>query len=112
MSEKFEIFVNAFTDNFSSIHEKCACGKHYYESGEEDECEEIGVPLKDAIAVGGSVRTITLEGKSYVHDCDCWKEKATAIMKFLDSNRSEIAEYLNNEKKRRLMQAENLATVE
>lgn len=112
MNAKLEIFVNAFSMNISSIHETCACGKHYYESGEEDACKEMKLPLKDAIAVEGSIKTVTLDGESYVHDCSCWKEKANAIMKFLDSNRSSIAEYLNNEKKRRLEQAQELDSVD
>lgn len=102
---QFENFIKAFGDGISDIHEVCYCGKVYYEIDEIDE------KLVGAVPLDGSVKTITFEGKTYVIDCECWRERAELIMGFIDSHNHEIADYLNAEKKRMTEEADSLPTV-
>ena len=102
---QFENFIKAFGDGISSIRDTCACGKVYYESDEVDE-ETVG-----AIPLDGSVKTISFEGKTYVRDCECWKERAKLVMSFIDTHNHKIASYLNAEKKRMTEEADSLPTV-
>jgi hypothetical protein len=86
---KLDNFTEAFRVGGIGETETCACGKEHKEA-----------------------RRIMLDGKEYVLECDCWQDKAKAIMRFIDSNSVGIAEYLNNERARKIEEAKNMPTIE
>ena len=103
-------FELAFDSRTGSCARQCECGKQFYNPDpswdfEEDELESY---KKDpaAISLNCSVGGISFEGAEYVYECDCWKERADKVMKFIDGHAYEIAEYLILEKKRRTSDAE------
>lgn len=110
-----DIFEEAFSDSVGTYMASCACGKTYYNpdstwSWEDGELERLEADPK-AIAIDHAVGYVTFEGVTYINACDCWHERAERIMAFLDEHASEIATYLNEERARRIREAESLCEV-
>lgn len=117
MQTKINNFEQAFDMQSGSCVETCACGKRFFDNGNDDydwdegELEELKSD-PEAIPLDYSVNRIKFEGTEYVPDCDCWKERARKIIGFLDSHAHQIAKYLTLEKKRKQKIADAAAVVE
>jgi len=111
--ESFEI---AFSDGVGSCRSMCACGKVFYNPDpfwewEEGELEEL-INDPDAIQLDYSVGYVSFEGRTFVNACDCWHERAKQIKEFIDRHSVKIARYLNEEKKRKTIEARQSPTVD
>jgi len=110
-----KIFEEAFADGCGSCSMDCACGKQYYNPDpswdfEEGELEALQND-PEAISLEWSAGHISFEGKTYVLDCDCWKQRAETIASFLDAHAGKIVEYLTLEKRRKQQEADYSPTV-
>ena len=111
-------FRRAFGANSSGCRDTCHCGKEYYDrsydggwtwdDGEYENLEDD----PEAIGVDWAVQMIRFEGRDYVMDCDCWRERAKRIMGFMDSHIFQVAKYINREKKRLLDEAKMMPDVD
>ena len=104
MNSKLESFARAFRSGCGGCRRTCECGREFYDphnnwSWEEGELE--GLERRNATVLDYSVGTVEFEGKEFVEDCDCWHERATKIIGFIDNQSHAIADYLTNEKKRK-----------
>ena len=111
-------FKRAFGARSSGCRELCHCGVQYYDSSydggwtwEDGELEALEED-EEAIGVEWAVQLIRFEGRDYVMDCDCWRDRARRIMGFLDSHIFQVAKYINREKKRLLDEAKMMPDVD
>lgn len=108
-------FIEAFELAGSSNSEICSCGKIYYDVSDMNDFEEGELESYEnnpkAVACDHSIGLLVFEGKEYVQNCGCWKFRANQIMDFIDSHNSGIAAYLNNERKRKIAEAEAIPVV-
>lgn len=81
-------FTEAFKSNVGSEKAQCDCGE----------------------VMDGTY--IYLEGTGYVVECECWHGRAKQIMGFIDGHDSQIANYLNAERNRKLEDAKSMPWVE
>lgn len=114
LSDKFENFVAAFHSSSGGCRRTCVCGTEFYNPGggwdwNEDELEDLA--KSDATALEYTVETIIMDGKEYVVDCECWRDRAAKLMAAIDAYAPQIAEYLTLEKARKLHEAEISPTV-
>ena len=116
-NNKLESFISAFHSRSSGCRRMCDCGKEYYDVGNDDydwgegELEALERD-PEAIPLDYSVGTIYLEGKEYVIDCDCWKDRAKKIISWLENNDYAIADFLRLEKERFSLEAAQKPLVE
>lgn len=117
-TDDWRSFEDAFDSHVGSCRGQCACGREFWcsdlNSGfdwEEGEVEEL---MKNPNATGleYSVGYVEFEGGTFVIDCDCWRQRADRIRKFIDAHSYEIADYLMNEKRRRAEEADRAPTVD
>jgi hypothetical protein len=80
-------FIEAFKTNAGSEQAQCDCGE-----------------LMDGTYM-------YFEGVGYVVECDCWHKRAKQVMGFIDGHASQIADYLNAERKRKLAEAESMPVI-
>lgn len=116
MDIRFESFKKAFSSDEGLRHVFCCCGKQYHDpydmhmgETELEFLEEDGVSL--SVLPNEGLFTISFEGKTYASACNCWHERAEKIMGFLDTHHSQIASYLNFERKRRIESALSITEV-
>jgi hypothetical protein len=113
---KLASFEESFFGGISGCSMECQCGKLYYDAyntgydWEEGEFEGLEED-EEALAVNHSVGTLYIGGKEYVCVCKCWHEKANEIIKFIDSNSHQIANYLSLEKEKASKDAAKMPTV-
>jgi hypothetical protein len=81
-------FKEAFSTRTYSSWEFCDCGK------------EFGHPFLFEEITREDYETIRFNNREYVTACDCWKAGAEKIIKGLDANKTQIAEYFRLEKLR------------
>lgn len=113
---KLQNFQQAFSTNTGSCTATCQCGKVFYDyygswDWDEGELEKLQKDPK-AVPLDYAVGSFEVEGKIYVLDCDCWKQRVEKVMGFIDSHARKIAEYLRLEKKRKQEIADNSPVVE
>ncbi len=107
-------FEEAFSCRVGSCRGQCACGKEYYNP---DTCWDFGEgeieSLKNsgAVEIDYSVGYIEFNGATYVDACDCWNQEATRVMNFLDIYAAQIADYINNERQRKIAEASSVPEV-
>lgn len=97
----FESFKEAFGAPIESMYTFCECGEQF---GSKENAEDALISTWYGI--------IEIEGKQYVEECTCWRERARQIADWLDHHKHAIAKYLQIEKKRLTEFAENHPTVE
>ena len=108
--KKLESFERAFHAGTSGCTRACNCGRVFYDvensyDWEDGELERLEAN-PEATALDYSVGDIRIGGVDYVADCDCWHEKASDMMRWIDGNAHQIAQYLTLEKKRKRHEAE------
>lgn len=111
---KLRSFTKGFSSCMSGARRICECGKEFYNPGGDWDWYdgELEALLKsDATATEYSVGTVIIDGKEFVMDCECWKEKAGKIINWIDQNAECIAQYLDAEKARKEAAAESAPTV-
>ncbi len=105
----FESFEKAFRG-----HQQCACGIIFWdaynggysvEDSEYEALESLKAQGK-ARSLDHAVGSIEFEGREYVDGCECWHERATRVIGFLDGHAEAIASYLSLEKKRKQREAD------
>lgn len=104
-----ENFIRGFRTIMSHATMPCACGKVFYNPNGDwdwDEGEMEALEKSEATAIEHSVGEVPFEGKVYADACTCWHDRAIMIMKFIDSHRYGIADYLSLEKKRKQAEAD------
>ena len=110
---RIETFEKAFSTCTAGFTRECNCGKMFYDTHNHWDTtpEEFESLEKTACPLMHSVETIWLEGREYVMDCDCWKERGKQIMDWLDTHRDQITAYLNGERERLLREAISMQVV-
>jgi hypothetical protein len=114
---EFDQFEKAFDMHISGPVAECNCGRIFwdsYNSGydwSEGEKERLSENPK-ATAVPYGVQRISLEGRYYCSDCDCWHERARRIEDWLRDNQEQIAEWFKLEKRRREKAAAEVPVIE
>lgn len=114
MTDKLENFERAFDSGSGGCRRTCHCGKEFYDDENSyswDEGEKEKLKADGATALSYSVGTIKFEGKEYVADCNCWKERAQRLIGFIDGHAHSIARYLSLEKQRKQSIADNAPVV-
>lgn len=94
-------FREAFSGRTSSTFTFCDCGEQF---GNEENSQDL--------VISKWYGMIEFEGKQYVEECGCWRERARHIAHWIDSHKHEIAKYLQLEKARLTKFAEDHPTVE
>jgi hypothetical protein len=85
-------------------------GTWTWEEGELEELQKLSAAGK-ARALDYAVGFISLEGKLYVPDCNCWQDRAGRVIEWLTNHAVQIADYLTREKKRKTKEAESSPVV-
>lgn len=102
--EDLQIFEEAFSAHCGGCVRECNCGKVFYD--EENSYDWGNGELQglkensNATGLPYSVSCVSIEGREYVIDCDCWHKRARQIKAFIDGHHQAIADYLNKEKQR------------
>jgi len=114
-SEKLNEFERAFSSGMAGCVRTCECGRVFYDNAnsydwEPGELERLQASKK-ATPVDYSVGTLVLEGGEFVQACNCWHERASKIIDWLDNHAHGIAEYLTLEKKRKQADADHSPVV-
>lgn len=112
-----ETFEKAFSSRISSARSTCDCGREFYDTyntGYDWEPGELDRLARDPKATGVpyAVGSLEFEGRTFVYDCDCWKQRAMRIIGFLRGHDREIAEFLSAEKKRKQAEADRSPVIE
>lgn len=112
--EKLKLFERATDAGAGLCSFTCECGKHYYRTDDDidwtaDELEKLE---KEGHGLPHSIGVIRFEGKQYVSDCDCWHERASQIIGFLESHHNEIATFLKLLKAAKIAEIQNIADPE
>lgn len=107
LSDKFENFVAAFHSSSGGCRRTCPRSNPSPRQG----CRILDLAKSDATALEYTVETIIMDGKEYVVDCECWRDRAAKLMAAIDAYAPQIAEYLTLEKARKLHEAEISPTV-
>jgi len=94
---------------------QCACGKIYYNpdpawSWEEGELAALE-QNPNAYGRDYAIGEVIFEGKVYADACDCWHARALRVIAFLHEHAEAIAEYLSEEKARKLREANRAPVV-
>lgn len=110
--EMMQSFESAFMTGTGSCRMRCECGKEFYDGvhglgWEEGELEAL--KKSNAVEMDHGPSSIDFEGRFYVADCDCWHERATRIISFLDGHASKIISFYLAERKRLARKAETFA---
>ena len=97
-------FVATFNDRSGGCYRQCHCGKRYYHDDdfydwEDGEIEELRADA-EAVSLREGVSTLTFEGREYVIDCKCWRERAEMIIRFLKGHGKKICDFFVVEKDR------------
>lgn len=111
-SNKEQNFERAFSDGAGSDYGVCACGKAFYCGDYPDKDGEEFKKRNNPTILPWSISWMSFEGKTYVMDCACWVERATQVMKFLDSHSRKIAAYFKLEKERKMIEAQSSPVIE
>lgn len=106
-----EFFEEAFSDDSASCRGFCQCGKGFYntdggwdwEDGEIDEMKKNGY-----VEIPYAIKTIYFEGKEYIDSCDCWQDRATALISFIQSHGHSIVDFLSLVKDYKVSEAQAL----
>lgn len=113
----WESFEKAFDDRVGSCRGDCACGKVYFDDSvhggwdwEEGELDKLRANPK-AVAIAEGVGFLTFEGRTFVFQCDCWRERALKVGAWILAHADSIATFLSEEKKRRERAAAHFPTV-
>jgi len=109
MSDKRENFIRAFCHGGGCVR-TCECGRVFYNDGggwdwEEGELEELKAN-PNATEIDYTPGDLEFDGKRYVDACDCWHEHADRVIEFIESHACGIRDFLREEKKRKLREAE------
>jgi len=105
--QKLENFIASFHSlGGGGFGVECNCGRLFYNSTggwtwEEGELEQWEAD-KQSVDLDWPVCTLIFEDKEYVIDCECWKERAAVLVKWMDGHAKQIAAYLSLEKQRKL----------
>lgn len=111
-----ESFKEAFRGGVCGPRRTCECGVTYWDTYNVGYSWDVGELEKlendpQARGVGHAIGTIEFEGGDYVDACECWKARAKHIVYWLRSHDTQIAEFLNLEKKRKAAEADRAPTV-
>ncbi len=109
---ELEVFAEVFSTGYAGCTIECHCGKVFYDSvnsydWNEGELESL-LADKTAVALSYSVRGVVFEGKEYVSDCDCWKDRASKIIVWLDANAERVGSLFRELKQVRIAEADKL----
>ncbi len=110
-----ENFESAFSTHLGSIVQDCNCGRTFYrddenEGWEEGELERLHTNPK-ATPLCYSIGSLSLEGREYVLDCDCWHKRVDSVMAFLDNHSYQIAEWFKLERERKTQIAKDAVEI-
>jgi hypothetical protein len=108
---QLENFIRAFSAGTGGCRRECRCGVTYYDIAnmydwDDGELERLEAD-KAAVSLEYSVSDIRFGGVEYVADCKCWHSTAESMMRYLECNGAQIAEYLSLEKKRKQFEADH-----
>src|SRR5262245_33466468 len=109
----------AFRGHVSGCRRDCECGIVYWDAfnvgydWEENEIEELQQleAQGKAKSLDHSVGVIELEGRYYVDGCRCWHERAVRVARWILAHGVPIAEFLKENKKLLMREAETAPTV-
>lgn len=90
MSDDLDLFADSFSARVGTTHGFCDCGKEFGADG----------------GGGEGFRFIEFEGRTVIQDCSCWHERAARIMAWLRAHGTEVANFLNADRARRIYAAE------
>lgn len=114
--DRIKIFEQAFRSPRSSMQETCGCGRIFFDFANswdwEDGEQEALLENPNATALLYSVECVSIDGKEYVIDCDCWHEKATRIMGWIDAHDDQLVEFFKLDKERLETLARNAVVIE
>jgi len=113
--DKILRFADAFVVQSGCRH-MCKCGRIFYEphggwDWTDGEIEALSVDSK-ATSIDHPVGLFHFEGADYVWDCTCWHKRMERVVAWVDAHSTEIAKYLNAEKKNAELKASLMPTVE
>lgn len=113
---QFENFEKAWGTRSAGCYEYCACGRVFYDvensyDWNEGEMDQLRAN-PNAFARSYGIERVNIDGVIYASDCDCWHEKATRIINWLDVNRYNLKEYFELERKRLLALAGDTASLD
>ncbi len=116
MRPELDTFIEAFRANHSGFRGECNCGREFFNP---DDCwdyeeEEIQFLMQDpnATELMHDVRYVEFNRREYVIDCECWHQKANHFINAVLEHDQQIARFLNNERKRKIFEAERVQIVE
>jgi len=115
-SASLDNFDRAFSNMRTNVC-TCNCGKVYWDYWNTgyDWCEGERERLeadKTATGVGYSIDIIDIDGREYANACDCWKQRASKIICWLEESREAVVSLLRYERDRKMAEAKSLATVD
>lgn len=118
MSDHFdrELFERAFSNMCGGCRRTCECGRVFFDKSNngctwnDGELEQLEND-PNATGLGYAVSTMTVEGRTFVMDCNCWVERAKAIAKWLDGNGHGICNWFNLRKGQELVAAKSMPEV-
>ena len=94
-----ECFKEAFSPNVGLCRHTCECGTTYYddfnnidwEEGELEALEKDG----NSISIDHSIGILSVHGKEYCWDCNCWHDYAWRVINFINDHRFQVADFIN-----------------
>lgn len=108
-------FENAFSDMHGGCRGVCHCGREFYNSDggwtwEDGELEALRAN-PNATDLAWSVGGLVFERRTYVPDCPCWHARASVLIRFINAHGRQIADFLTEEKRRKVAEAARLPVV-